>query len=375
MLSPEDLEYANYYILPSYPNDESVHITDYFLSLTNNPTIDDVLSNYPYGESLHSIAMAAAANNDVVTMSILVSLTEYVPIRWSIVWESCRDDKTRFLIERSERYRPVKDVGMKNEVEITNDNYLVVLHEALSSSRLDVVEEILNNYGSPRQMMEVYEDAPLPPMTRKYLVSRNYIRVGEKERKIILDDPVGIGSLSSSDIEDVLRYDSINVFKEMVKTTNQVSLIHGQILTYLVTTSTNQTLLERLLPICTYSDLSILINRQVILLPIYLEIGRRGYFEMLGGMSRSNLLLFTTSRYYSSMSTDVKNYITNMYSDVEFSYEELMEGAIINANMSLVSQLISSYKYNTKHLSSLVYQYHMWDSVLVNSLLGMVSIA
>jgi hypothetical protein len=375
MMAPENSEYDDYYMLPSYPDDDSIHITEDFLSSGTVPSIEDVYSNYPYARDLHDLAEAVAVNDDLVSMSIILSMEGYLPVRWKRVWEISRDDKIRFLITNSGRYVPDSNIEIDNIVEIDSNNYLLILHDALLSYNMDMVEDILFSYGNARELIQPYNDAPLPFTTRKYLIGRGYIDVDNKERWIAEDNPSMIDSLSSADVEKVLRYDSINIFKSVVKVSDQADLIHDQILSYIVASSSNYTLIERLIPKCTYGDLVTLLYRSVHPLSAYMEVGRRGYFELLRDIGRRDLLLLTTSRDYESIGKDVHDYVEHILLP-SFPIEDLVEGAIINSNIPLLSSLIDSDdiydREGEKWMISLIYQYHMWDEGMVQSLIDIV---
>lgn len=372
-LPPEYMEMLNFYPKDDYPNDMTIHISSPLLTKTNL-TMRDILANYP-GRTIHDVAISASQNRDSATISYLLSLNEYLPIRWLMVY-NVGDTSIRDLIYLSNKYRPV--YHHTEETKINDDNYLILLDNAMYTGNLEVIEETISLYGRRDELLLPYLHTPISPIARKYIVEEGYVSIGDRTRCIIIDDPTCIDSLTSSEIEDVLIYDSISIFTSKVKEVDVTSspylirLVHGKILSHLLSTTNDDHTIRSLLPRSSYQDLKSLINRDIRLIDVYIEIGKRGYFELLHSMSIRDVLLFITSIWYDRMVEEVHTYIEYTY-HIDYTDIDLLEGAIINANVSLIRTLLShldrQYIDRAIHLS---YQYHMYSPDILNDILSIL---
>jgi hypothetical protein len=365
MLSPEDLEYANYYQLPEDTLND-VSTPQSLLTLTDRISISDIMSNYPFTQNMHLIALAAATNNDILSISFLLLYDRYLPIRWSHIYDNTQDYQIKLLIER---YYPYLYRYKKNDIDVVIDDrtYLVVLDSALFEGRIDIVDFVMESFDRKEELISPYKDAPLPPISRKYLILGSYIDTDDKERKIVFDDPSEISSLSSSDMDLVLKYDSIHIFKKLMKDVSDFTYVHGRILSYIISNIRDIPITPLILERCSYGDLSVLYDKSSNKRDLYIEIGRRGYFELLYGMSRRDLLIFITSRQYEIMDEGVKTFIRNMY-NYTYDSKDMIEGSIINMNIPLFSLLLTSTDMSIDSISSLIEQYYMWDNNIMQRL-------
>lgn len=367
-LPPEDMDMWGIFPLDSYPNDDSIYISPRLLTSSSVVTMTDILSNYAYAITIHDIAVAAAELGDLATISFLVKKREYLPIRWQMVYEKARDIDIREQLYLHSKYRPSTCNKVENP-KLDDTNYIILLDRAIRTSNLAFMQEILSSYGNIDDLLSPYRDVDIPVETKRYLVEEGYIQVDDKIKCIIIDDPTCIDVLTPSEIEEVIQYDSISIFKSMVKETQSTHLVHGKILSYILATTNDMVLIRDLLPRSSYDDLKILIHRSITRHEIYIEIGVRGYFELLSDLSERETLLFVTSPLYEDMSEDTRRYMEYSYT-LSFSDRDLLEGYIFNVNTAYIRDVITPS--NRDMVISLAYQYHMWDPLTLAKILGLI---
>jgi len=315
--------------------------------------MNDILANYPL-PTLHEVAVEAARERDISTISYLLTQKSYLPIRWEDVYMRSSDILICDLITMHGRYKP--PVRLVRPIpDINGVNYTMVLDKAIWDGDIDTVSTIISMYG--KDILSPYKDAPIPHRLKKYLVENNYLIVPPRLYDIIMDLP--IDSLSSSEVEEVIAYDSISIFRTNVKEIQPSSYlsVHGRILSYILRTDHDN---PYLLSKASCDDLKNLTSTPSP--PLYLEIAKRGYFELLYGMGDRDLLIVMTSPYYHGV---VKEFITHEYKGKVFTPYDILEGAVYNKNKTLISKS----PLPTSTVTKVIEEYWIWDPDVVTYLL------
>lgn len=258
-------------------------------------SLRDVVSMYPTASTMHQIMEEAVGSDDLSTVRVL-SRSKYLPIRWSAFTDT--PSPVRDIMRKAPTTESITAIEDKDQIllSVRKSNHRSLLATAMLQGRVDVITYLLSLTGNsvidtPISVTETVGALNLyllPRETLLYLLYHNLIDVPNEVRHVVFDDPGFEPSSLTELIPLVFRCDALNTYRvhveSMIGTIDPAWDIHGNVLTYMVSRTTDTSRIIALMPKLTSYHMRILLSKNLEVqahIALLVSAAQREYIEVL----------------------------------------------------------------------------------------------